>query len=83
MKRTKKEVFSIFRDILEEVKVSKTIEEAKSIILNRLEESRISVEDKFSIRQALNSKKTLDEVLFYIYNAVLAYEGCKVVKIEC
>jgi len=73
-------VKSIFRDVLEEIKQTKTPEEAKSIILSRVGESKISEEDKVSIKVALNNKKTLEQVLFYIYNAVLSYEGCKVIK---
>jgi len=73
-------VKSIFRDVLEEIKKSKTPEEAKSIILSRVEVSKISEEDKVSIKVALNNKRTLEQVFFYIYNAVLSYEGCKVIK---
>ena len=73
-------VTSIFRDVLEEIKKSKTPEEAKSIILSRVEGSKIGLEDKISIRGALNKKRTLEQVLFYIYNAILSYEGCKVIK---
>jgi tRNA 2-selenouridine synthase SelU len=75
-----KEVHSIFRDILEPIKVAKTVEEAKAIIINRLEDSRIDVEDKMAIRGALNNKKTLYKVIEYAYDAVLKYEGCGVIK---
>ena len=75
-----KEVHSIFRDILEPIKASKTVEEAKAIIISRLEDSRIDVEDKMSIRAALANKKTLYKVIEYAYDAVLKYEGCGVIK---
>lgn len=75
-----KEVHSIFRDILEPLKTAKTVEEAKAIIIGRLEDSRIDIEDKLAIRGALQNKKTLFKVIEYAYDAVLKYEGCGVIK---
>jgi len=77
---SKPEVKSIFNDVLEDVKSAKTVDEAKSIILIRLQNSKIDDEDRQSILEALESKDTLEKVLFYIYNAVLAYEGLKAIK---
>ena len=70
---------SIFED------VAKTIEEmdlpsAKELLINKIQDSRVNDQSKKKMISIIESKNNLFSLLKYVWDAILAYKGQKVVS---
>lgn len=70
-----KQIVSILDKIATQVFQAKTVDEAKTICLNYLQESKIKESDRLKMISEIEKMKQLSKVQMYIANALLKYEG--------
>lgn len=75
---SKKKV-SVLNRVVQQVFNANTIEEARNLIQKCLESSKINEEDKQTMLDEIEQLDTLDKIHQYISNAILAYEGNRVI----
>ena len=75
------EIQSILRDVVKEVEKETDLGYAKDIVIERVEDSLTNSEDKVKICNVIrfNCRTQLD-LIKYLYNSILAYEGCRVIN---
>ena len=66
---------STLTNIAEQVFEAKTVEQAKTIALNFLSESKIKEEDRKNMITEIEKTKDLVRLQIYIANALLKFEG--------
>jgi len=66
---------STLTNIAEQVFSSTSIEQAKTIALDFLSESKINKEDRKKMIEEIETKKDLVKLQIYIANALLKFEG--------
>jgi len=66
---------STLTNIAEQVFSSTSIEQAKTIALDFLSESKINKEDRKKMIEEIETKKDLVKLQMYIANALLKFEG--------
>lgn len=69
------EIKSTLTKIIEDVYKSKNLDEAKSIALTLLEDSKIKSVDRLKMINDINNTQTLVKLQFYMTNAMFKYEG--------
>jgi len=74
------EKISILRKVEVTVKNVKTLEAAKIITIECIEASKINEECKIKMITDAKAQKTLIEFLRWFYNAILAFEDCRIIK---
>lgn len=78
MSKQKKKV-SVLNRVAQKVFKANTIDEARNLIRKCLEDSKINDEDKQTMLDEITQIHTLTEMHRYIANAILAYEGDRVI----
>jgi hypothetical protein len=71
----KVKIVSTLDNIAEQVFNAKTVDEAKTICLDYLKDSKIKESDRTKMITEISNMKYLHKVQFYIANALLKYEG--------
>jgi len=74
------EIKSILRDIVKEVEQTSNLESAKLLIAQKINNSNIDKEDALKIWRDTTYSKTHLDLVKYLYNSILAYEGCRVIS---
>lgn len=74
----KKSKVSVLHRVVQEVFNSKTLNDARKLMKECIESSRINSEDKQTMLDEIAQIKTLSKIHQYIANAILAYEGDRV-----
>ena len=74
-----KKKVSILNRVVQEVFKSNTVNEARSLMQRCLESSKINDEDKQTMLDEIEQITTLEKMHQYIANAILAYEGNRVI----
>ncbi len=77
---TKQQKISILRRVEIIVKNAKTLKEAKIITIECIEASKIPSECKIKMKADIEKQKTLLKFLLWFYNAILAFEDCRIIK---
>ena len=75
----KKNKVSVLNRVVQEVFKAKTVDDARDLMKGCLESSKINDENKQTMLDEIEKIKTLDKIHQYIANAILAYEGDRVV----
>jgi len=75
---SKKKV-SVLNRVVQKVFNANTVDEARSLIQKCLESSKINEEDKQTMLDEIEQLDTLDKIHQYVANAILAYEGNRVI----
>jgi hypothetical protein len=75
-----KQLVSTLDNIATQVFEAKTLEQAKTICLNFLKESKIKESDRLKMINEIEQMKYLHKVQLYIANALLKFEGLGVGK---
>ena len=75
----KKKKVSVLNKVVQKVFKAKTIDEARNLTRECLEASKINDEDKQTMLDEIEQIKTLEKIHKYIANAILAYEGDRVI----
>ncbi len=75
-KRTK---VSVLNKVVRKIFKVKTVDEARDLMKKCLESSKINAEDKQTMLDEITQITTLEKIHQYISNAILAYEGDRVV----
>jgi len=78
-KKMSKKKVSVLNRVVQEVFNSNTVDEARSLIQKCLESSKINDEDKQTMLDEIEHIETLEKIHQYIANAILAYEGDRVI----
>ena len=79
MSDKKKSKVSVLHKVVRKVFKAKTIDEARNLIRECLESSKINEEDKQTMLDEITQITTLEKIHQYISNAILAYEGDRVI----
>lgn len=74
-----KKKVSILNRVVQEVFKANTVNEARSLMQRCLESSKINDEDKQTMLDEIEQITTLEKMHQYIANAILAYEGNRVI----
>ena len=69
------QVNSVLNQCIQEIYISKTLNEAKDHMIRLLDTSKIKPNDKIKMIYELSKIKTLVKLQFYATNALLKYEG--------
>lgn len=75
---SKKKV-SVLNRVVQQVFNANTVDEARSLIQKCLESSKINEDDKQTMLDEIEQFDTLEKIHQYIANAILAYEGNRVI----
>ncbi len=75
----KKNNISVLNKVSKKVFKAKTVDDARDIMKECLESSKINDENKQTMLDEIEQIKTLNKIHQYIANAILAYEGDRVV----
>lgn len=79
MSKKKKAKVSVLNRVVQKVFKAQTINEARDLMRKCLESSKINDEDKQTMLEEIEQIKTLEKIHQYIANAILAYEGDRVI----
>lgn len=79
-KKKRPEKISILHRVSEIVKTAKTLNEAKIATIECIDASKIPDECKIQMKADIERQKTLEAFLFWFYNAILAFEDCRVIE---
>ena len=71
---------SILNSIIEEVNNETDVNKIKEAFTNRVQNSNIKEEDKRKMLSGIKTKSTLLDITKYVYNCLLKYEGCGVIR---
>lgn len=75
----KKKKVSVLNKVVQKVFKAKTVNDAQNLIRKCLEDSKINDEDKQTMLGELERITTLEKIHRYVTNAILAYEGDRVI----
>ena len=75
----KRSKVSVLNRVVQAVFNAKTVDEARDLMKKCLESSRINDTDKQTMLNEIKQIKTLKKIHWYIANAILAYEGDRVI----
>ena len=75
---SKKKV-SVLNRVVQQVFNANTMDEARSLMQKCLKSSKINTDDKQTMLDEIEQLDTLDKIHQYISNAILAYEGNRVI----
>jgi len=75
----KKNKVSVLNKVVQEVFKAKTVDEARDLMKECLEASKINDENKQTMLDEIEKIKTLDKIHQYIANTILVYEGDRVI----
>ena len=75
----KKKKVSVLNKVVQEVFNVKTLDKARTIMKECIKSSKINNEDKQTMLEELENIKTLEKIHQYAVNAILAYEGDRVI----
>ena len=70
---------SILHKVEATVKQAKTLETAATITTECIENSQINKESKVKMLEDIVKIKSLKKFLIWFYNAILAYEDCRII----
>lgn len=79
-KKKRTEKISILHRVSATVKAAKTLNEAKIATIECIDASKIPNECKIQMKEDIENQKTLKGFLFWFYNAILAFEDCRVIE---
>lgn len=82
MKKPKPQIKSVLEPICSKVFEARSIDEAKQIIIDHLNDKSINEEDKNTILTNVSEIKTLTKLHYYICNSLLTYEGMGLNQLE-
>jgi hypothetical protein len=71
---------SILHRVSAIVKAAKTLKEAKTATIECIDASKIPNECKIQMKEDIEKQKTLKGFIFWFYNAILAFEDCRIIK---
>ena len=74
------EIKSILRSILDDVKSTSDLTQAQSVITTRVVNSKVNDVDKRKILLSVAQCRTYTQLLKYVYNSLLKYEGEGLIK---
>ena len=76
---SKKKKVSVLNKVVRKVFKMKTVDEARNLMRECLESSKINDEDKQIMLDEIEQITSLEKIHQYIANAILAYEGDRVI----
>jgi len=79
MPKKKIKKVSVLNKVVQEVFKAKTLDDARSLMRECLESSKINDENKQTMLDEIEQIKTLNKIHQYIANAILAYEGDRII----
>lgn len=79
MNKKKKVKVSVLNKVVQKVFKAKTVDEARNVMRECLEASKINNDDKQTMLDEIEQITTLEKIHQYIVNAILAYEGDRII----
>ena len=74
------EIKSVINKVLDKINQEPNTEKIKVLFCETIKESKIKEEDKKRMLSLIQTKKTHFDVLKYVYDCLLKYEGCGVIQ---
>ncbi len=74
------EIKSVLRNLTSNLDSYTNLNDLKSYLLNNVNNSSINLKDKCKMVKDISICNTKDKLIKYVWNALLKYEGCGVIK---